>query len=47
MNVTQLYRMGVTNLDHSQEICRQILKLRLKTCILEFRDQECNHSLYE
>lgn len=38
--------MGITNPDHSQDICREILKLRLKTYILEFRDLERNN-LYD
>ncbi|KAL5233526.1 hypothetical protein ACI65C_000936 [Semiaphis heraclei] len=46
INENQLYRMGIINQDHSQDICREILKLRLKTYILEFRDLECNN-LYD
>lgn len=46
INENQLYRMGITNPDHSQDICREILKLRLKTYILEFRDLERNN-LYD
>ncbi|XP_050434255.1 protein aveugle [Adelges cooleyi] len=46
INENQLYCMGITNPDHNQEICREILKLRLKTYILEFRDLERNN-LYD
>lgn len=42
MNESQLYRMGITNREHCQDIYREILKLHLKTYILEFRDMERN-----
>lgn len=35
-----LYRLGIHNSEHRQEIWREIIKLRLKTAILEIKDME-------
>ncbi|XP_049876454.1 protein aveugle [Pectinophora gossypiella] len=40
INDNTLLRMGITNKDHRDAIWREILKLRLKTDIVEIRDLE-------
>lgn len=40
INETKLLRLGVNNADHRQEIWREILKLKLKTDVLEIRDMQ-------
>ncbi|VVC89784.1 protein aveugle [Leptidea sinapis] len=40
LNDNTLLRMGITNKDHREAIWREILKLRLKTDIVEIRDLE-------
>lgn len=40
LNEGTLYRLGIHNSEHRQEIWREIIKLRLKTAILEIRDLE-------
>ncbi|XP_054269106.1 protein aveugle-like [Macrosteles quadrilineatus] len=35
-----LFRLGIHDSNHRQEIWREIIKLRLKTAILEIRDLE-------
>uniref|UniRef100_A0A1B6MMI4 SAM domain-containing protein n=1 Tax=Graphocephala atropunctata TaxID=36148 RepID=A0A1B6MMI4_9HEMI len=40
LNETTLFRLGIHNADHRQEIWREIIKLRLKTAILEIKDLE-------
>ncbi|XP_046406496.1 protein aveugle [Ischnura elegans] len=40
VNESTLLRLGVLNPDHRQEIWREIMKLKLKTDILEIRDLE-------
>ncbi|CAK1587319.1 unnamed protein product [Parnassius mnemosyne] len=40
INDNTLLRMGITNKDHREAIWREILKLRLKTDIVEIRDLE-------
>nr|CAD7399393.1 unnamed protein product [Timema cristinae] len=39
-NESTLVRLGVDNAEHRQEIWREIMKLRLKTDIIEIRDLE-------
>nr|CAD7260927.1 unnamed protein product [Timema shepardi] len=39
-NESTLVRLGVDNEEHRQEIWREIMKLRLKTDIIEIRDLE-------
>lgn len=43
INDNTLLRMGITNKDHREAIWREILKLRLKTDIVEIRDLERRH----
>lgn len=40
INETKLLRLGVHNPDHRMEIWREILKLKLKTDVLEIRDMQ-------
>uniref|UniRef100_A0A1B6EFB1 SAM domain-containing protein n=1 Tax=Clastoptera arizonana TaxID=38151 RepID=A0A1B6EFB1_9HEMI len=40
INEGTLLRLGIENANHRQEIWREIMKLRLKTDILEIRDLE-------
>ncbi|CAH2044306.1 unnamed protein product, partial [Iphiclides podalirius] len=40
INDNTLLRMGITNKEHREAIWREILKLRLKTDIVEIRDLE-------
>ncbi|XP_039277041.1 protein aveugle [Nilaparvata lugens] len=42
INDNTLLRMGIDNPEHRQEIWREIMKLRLKTDILEIKDLERN-----
>ncbi|XP_077285069.1 sterile alpha motif domain-containing protein aveugle [Arctopsyche grandis] len=49
MNDNTLMRLGITNADHRNAIWREILKLKLKTDIMEIRDLERrnNFSAYD
>ncbi|CAM1331504.1 SAMD12 (predicted) [Pycnogonum litorale] len=40
MNEATLEKIGITNPEHREEICREILKLKLKSDILEMKDLE-------
>ncbi|CAG7816336.1 unnamed protein product, partial [Allacma fusca] len=40
LNSSALERMGITNFQHREEIWREIIKLKLKSDILELRDLE-------
>lgn len=40
INEGTLLRLGIENSNHRQEIWREIMKLKLKTDILEIRDLE-------
>lgn len=47
INDNSLLRLGITNDVHREAIWRQILKLRLKTDIMEIRDlQRYNSNMY-
>ncbi|XP_032518691.2 protein aveugle [Danaus plexippus] len=43
INDNTLLRMGIINKEHREAIWREILKLRLKTDIVEIRDLERRH----
>lgn len=40
MNDVSLERMGINDAEHREELCRIILKLKLKSDILEMKDLE-------
>jgi len=40
LNSESLSRMGISNPDHRDELCRSILKLKLKSDILDLKDME-------
>ncbi|KAG8042694.1 hypothetical protein G9C98_005329 [Cotesia typhae] len=40
INENILLRLGIDNEEHRMDICREIMKLHLKTDILEIRDIE-------
>ncbi|XP_013199555.1 protein aveugle [Amyelois transitella] len=46
INDNTLLRMGITNKDHREAIWREILKLRLKSDIVEIRDLERRHNYF-
>ncbi|XP_053610651.1 protein aveugle [Plodia interpunctella] len=46
INDNTLLRMGITNKEHREAIWREILKLRLKTDIVEIRDLERRHNYF-
>lgn len=46
INDNTLLRMGITNKEHRDAIWREILKLRLKTDIMEIRDLERRHNYF-
>ncbi|KAI8439741.1 hypothetical protein MSG28_013434 [Choristoneura fumiferana] len=46
INDNTLLRMGITNKDHREAIWREILKLRLKTDIVDIRDLERRYNYY-
>lgn len=46
INDNTLLRMGITNQEHREVIWREILKLRLKTDIVEIRDLERRHNYF-
>lgn len=45
INETTLLRLGIENAEHRQEIWREIMKLRLKTDIIEIRDLERRNNM--
>ncbi|KAL1464125.1 hypothetical protein WDU94_003800 [Cyamophila willieti] len=45
-NENTLHRLGITDTEHRQYLLKEILKLRLKTDILEIRDLE-RKNIYE
>lgn len=45
MHENTLLRLGITNAQHREDIWREIMKLRLKTDILEIRDLERKNNL--
>ncbi|EFA08348.1 Protein aveugle-like Protein [Tribolium castaneum] len=50
INDNSLLRLGITDVDHREAIWREILKLRLKTDIMEIRDlqrRNTNNMFYE
>jgi hypothetical protein len=42
-----LSRMGIVNNEHRDAILREVLKLRLKSYIMEIRDLELKNNVYE
>ncbi|EAT34009.1 AAEL013728-PA [Aedes aegypti] len=42
-----LYRMGIDDEKHREDILREIIKQRLKTDIMEIRDMELMNNVYE
>ncbi|XP_011502925.1 PREDICTED: protein aveugle isoform X1 [Ceratosolen solmsi marchali] len=48
INENVLLRLGIHNKEHRMDIWREIMKLHLKTDILEIRDIErCNNMIYD
>jgi hypothetical protein len=45
INEITLLRLGIENAEHRQEIWREIMKLRLKTDIIEIRDLERRNNM--
>lgn len=46
INDNSLLRLGITDVAHREAIWRQILKLRLKTDIMEIKDLEYGFNMY-
>ena len=40
LNSDSLTRMGISNAEHRDDLCRSILKLKLKSDILDLKDME-------
>lgn len=46
INDNSLLRLGISDMKHREAIWRQILKLRLKTDIMEIKDLEYGYNMY-
>ncbi|KAA0187827.1 hypothetical protein HAZT_HAZT009534, partial [Hyalella azteca] len=45
LSQSSLLRLGITNAEHRDALCRQILKLRLKADIMEMREIQMRHRI--